>query len=59
MPDRDPGSVRLQCFAGACLLTLAALLPHAPVMPLVAGIALAGLIQWGWWRMRRGDRRPR
>jgi len=39
-----PGS--RQAFAGACLLTAALLLPHAPIRPLLAGMGLAGLIRW-------------
>ena len=48
----DSRSIRVQCFVGACLLTLAALLPHAPVTPVVAGMSVAGMIQWVWWRSR-------
>jgi hypothetical protein len=48
----DLRSVRVQCFAGACLLTLAALLPHARIAPIATGMILAGLIQWVWWRSR-------
>jgi hypothetical protein len=48
--NRGRGFVRLQSFAGACLLTLAALLPHAPLGPLLAGLALGGIFQWAWWR---------
>jgi hypothetical protein len=43
-------------FVGACLLTGAVLVPHAGVVPIVAGMALAGLIRWVWGRFRR---RPR
>ena len=37
-----------QCFLGACLLAGAALLPHAPVRPVLAGMGLAGVIQFAW-----------
>jgi len=43
--------VLLQCFLGACLLVGAALLPHAPVRPVLAGMALAGVIQFAWFRL--------
>jgi len=43
---RDPGP--MHAFAGACLLTAALLLPHAPVRPVLAGMGLAGLIHWTW-----------
>ena len=39
-----PGSGH--AFAGACLLTAALLLPHAPIRPVLAGMGLAGLIRW-------------
>lgn len=35
-------------FLGACGLTGAALLPHAPVVPVIGGMALAALILWLW-----------
>ena len=53
---RDSGFGKVQCFCGACLLTVALLLPHAPLAPVLAGLALAGLIQWGWWHSGGGDR---
>jgi hypothetical protein len=49
----DP--IHIQAFVGACLLTAAALLPHAHLRPVLAGMALAGLIQWTW-RTRRSDK---
>ena len=33
-------------FFGACFLTATLLLPHARVEPVVAGMALAGVIEW-------------
>ena len=42
-------------FVGACLLTAAVLLPHAPPRQVLAGMALAAAIQYGWWK--RGERR--
>jgi hypothetical protein len=41
-------STAWQSFFGACLLAGAALLPHAPARPVLAGMALAGLIQFAW-----------
>ena len=38
-------------FLGSCFLTGALLLPHADVGPLLAGMALAGLIQLAWSRI--------
>jgi hypothetical protein len=38
-------------FFGACLLTGAVLLPHANARPVIAGMLLAALVQWGWPRM--------
>jgi hypothetical protein len=35
-------------FLGACFLTGALLLPHAGTAVVIAGMALAGLIQFGW-----------
>ena len=43
-------------FLGACFLTGALLLPHAGRRPVVAGMALAALVQWGWSRIRGGPR---
>jgi hypothetical protein len=37
-------------FLGACFLTASLMLPHARAEPVVAGMALAGLIQWAWSR---------
>ena len=37
-------------FSGACLLTAALLLPHAKASPVLAGMLLAALVQWGWSR---------
>ena len=38
-------------FLGACFLTGALLLPHAGMMPVVAGMALAGLMHLAWSRI--------
>jgi hypothetical protein len=40
-----------QFFLGACLLAGAALLPHAPVRPVLAGMGLAGVIHYVWLRL--------
>lgn len=40
-------------FFGACFLTGALLLPHAGLGPLLAGMALAGLIQLAWSQIGR------
>jgi hypothetical protein len=46
-----------QCFFGSCLLTGAALLPHAPFRPVLGGMALAAFILYGWSRLTsRHDR---
>ena len=37
-------------FFGACLLAGAVLLPHANAVPVIAGMLLAALVQWGWSR---------
>ena len=49
--------LRAQFLFGSCLLTGAALLPHAPLRPVLAGMALAALIQYIWFRLtfRRGS----
>jgi hypothetical protein len=47
---RDPGFGGLQSFAGACLLTGALLLPHAPLWSVLAGMALAAVVRWTWQR---------
>ncbi|HLG57198.1 MAG TPA: hypothetical protein VI485_17795 [Vicinamibacterales bacterium] len=46
-------------FLGACLVTAALLLPHAAAGPVVAGMALAGVLQWGWSRIGGGRERRR
>ena len=46
-------------WAGACLLAGAALLPHAPARPVLAGMAVAGVIHYAWLRLsarRNGGR---
>jgi hypothetical protein len=48
-----------QFFVGACLLAGAALLPQAPVRPVLAGMALALVIHYGWLKLaahRNGGR---
>jgi hypothetical protein len=35
-------------FLGACVLTGALVLPHARMVPVIAGMTLAGLIQLAW-----------
>jgi hypothetical protein len=37
-------------FLGACLLTAAILLPHANAIAVIAGMVIAGLLQWSWSR---------
>jgi hypothetical protein len=51
--------LRWQFFFGACLLAGAALLPHAPAGPVLAGMALAGVIHYLWLKVvtrRNGGR---
>jgi hypothetical protein len=38
-------------FFGACLLTGAMLLPHAKAGPIIAGMLIAALVQWGRSRL--------
>jgi hypothetical protein len=38
-------------FLGACFLTAALVEPHAGMMPVIGGIALAGLIRLAWSRI--------
>ena len=40
-----------QAFLGACLLAGAALLPHAPLRPVLAGMAVAGGIHYAWLKL--------
>jgi len=47
-------SLQWQAFFGACLLTGAALLPHARVRPVLAGMALAAVIYYAWVRLAAG-----
>ena len=49
--------MRLSAFLGACLLTGALLMPHAGMEPVIAGLALAAVIQWAWYQMKIGQRR--
>ena len=42
--------MKWQFFFGACFLTGALLFPHVKTWPVIAGMALAGLVQWGWSR---------
>ena len=51
MKSASASGVLLQCFLGACLLVGAALLPHAPVRPVLAGMAVAGVIEFAWFRL--------
>ena len=50
---RASDSGPIHAFAGACLLTAALLFPHAPRRPVIGGMALAGLIRYGWLYYRR------
>ncbi len=45
--------MRLTAFLAACLLTGALLIPHSGAVPVIAGMILAGLIQWVWGRTDR------
>ena len=47
-------SPQWQAFLGACLLTGAALLPHVAARPVLAGMALAAIIHYGWSRLTIG-----
>ncbi len=48
--------MKWQFFLGACFLTGALLLPHVKTWPVMAGMGLAGLLQWGWSRIWRSPR---
>jgi hypothetical protein len=48
-------TIEWQSFLGACLLVGAALLPHAPLRQVLAGMTLAGLIYYAW--LKRAARR--
>jgi hypothetical protein len=50
-PLRRGGTMQWKFFLGASLLTGALLLPHARLVPVLAGIVLAGLIQLAWARI--------
>jgi hypothetical protein len=54
---RDIDPTPIHAFAGACLLAAAILLPHAHLRPVLAGMALAGLIQWTWKSTRNSRHR--
>jgi hypothetical protein len=48
--DRD---IQVNAFVGAGLLVAALLLPHARLLPVGSGIALAGAIRWTWLHLTR------
>jgi hypothetical protein len=50
---RHHGTIEMHAFLGAGFLVAALLLPHARVLPVGGGIALAGAIRWGWRRLTR------
>ena len=57
-PQRPPGprhspNIQVNAFVGAALLVVALLLPHARLLPVGSGIALAGAIRWGWLHLTR------
>ena len=54
---RTAVTVPWQFFLGACLLAGAALLPHAPLGPVLEGMALAGVVQFVWILARRNGGR--
>ncbi len=47
-----------QAFLGSCVLAGAALLPHAPIRPVLAGMALAAFMRYVWSRLTSGRGRP-
>ena len=51
MPETGPNG--WEFFLGACLLTGAAILPHAAPKTVAAGMALAAVLRWLWFRVRR------
>jgi hypothetical protein len=57
--DSSAHVMQWKFFLGACLVTAALLLPHAAAGPVVAGMALAGVLQWGWSRIGGGRERRR
>ena len=40
-----------KCFVGASLLTAALVQPHAGGKPVVAGVVIAAILQWSWYRI--------
>jgi hypothetical protein len=42
-----------QFFLGACFLTGALLLPHAPGIPVIVGMMVAGIVHVVWFRISR------
>jgi hypothetical protein len=48
----DSRNIDVHAFLGAALLVAALLLPHARLIPVGSGIALAGALRWGWKRFR-------
>lgn len=51
-PKRDR-TFEAHAFLGAGVLVAALLIPHARVLPVGGGIALAGVLRWGWLRITR------
>jgi hypothetical protein len=43
----------VHAFLGAGVLVAALLIPHARVLPVGGGIALAGVLRWSWLRITR------
>ena len=52
MPKRDR-KFEVHAFLGAGVLVAALLVPHARVLPVGGGIALAGVLRWSWLRITR------
>jgi len=55
-PQRPPEpdtTGEIHAFLGAGFLVAVLLLPHARVLPVGGGIALAGALRWGWLRLHR------
>jgi len=52
-PPRRDRKIDLHAYLGAGVLAAALLVPHARVLPVGGGIALAGVLRWGWLRVTR------
>lgn len=52
-PAKRDRKIDVHAYLGAGVLVAALLVPHARVLPVGGGIALAGVLRWGWLRITR------